>query len=165
MLACKREKELSLYSQRDSLLVVNTRRLAECSMLIAVRKDSLQAALKGPLWSYAYVPKFLRRCYIRVLTDIPGRRCIRLLKAELWGQVERAAAHSSRAARYRGFVTKNLTEEFLPPGLRLIETFLLFFERAFSIIMKIVTWQVMRETRSVNEKISHKYVTDSEMRE
>lgn len=29
------------------------------------------AALKGPLWSYAYVSKFLRRCYIRVLTDIP----------------------------------------------------------------------------------------------
>lgn len=30
------------------------------------------AALKGPLWNYAYVPKFLRRCYIRVLTDTPA---------------------------------------------------------------------------------------------
>lgn len=41
------------------------------------------AALKGPLWSYAYIPKFPRRCYIRVLTDTPSALCSSMLKEEL----------------------------------------------------------------------------------
>jgi len=63
--------------------------------------------------------------------------------------------HSLRAARYEGFVTKNLTEEFAL-GLRPIETFLLLFERTFDIIMKTVTWHEV--TRGLLEKISRKYV-------
>lgn len=65
--------------------------------------------------------------------------------------------HSSRATRYGGFVTKNLTEEFAPV-LRPIETFFLPFERTFSIIMKTVTWHKITRGSLYNEKISHKYV-------
>jgi len=107
-------------------------------------EELVAPALKGPLWSYAYVPKFLHCCYIRLLcTDIPGTLYPSMLKAELWGQVERATVHSSKAARYGGFVMKNLTEEFASE-LKPIETFLLLFERTFNSIMKTITHKVTR---------------------